>query len=480
MNFCAAAPLVILAATIAVLLGLISLRRSHRLAAITAGLGLLAALASIPYAAEMAATAPALPSLFVCNLAALGFIALILLSALLILIIAASYWRRDTPVLREEYPLLLLIATLGATALAASGNFITLFLGLETMTLAMIGMIAYPRYRPEAEEAGLKYLILSGMSSAFVLFGIGVIELCTGSLDFSQILGWAPPDAPSHAMLLAGLALLGIGAAFKLSVVPFHIWVPDIYAGAPAPSGGYVAVIAKIAVLAILIRLIGQAGGRLPADITALITVIAILSMLAGNLLALRQGNIKRLLGYSSIAHLGYLLVAILACCSLGQSAAGQTAALFYLVTYSITMIAAFGAISALSHAASPRDHDTIADLRGLFWVRPAVAGVLTLALLSLAGIPPAIGFIAKMYIFAAGIHTALWNLTGVMVASSIIGLFYYLNIILIMSMHPGPQMPLQAIPFIGRITMATVSLPMLIFGIAPQPLITLLRAVFQ
>jgi NADH-quinone oxidoreductase subunit N len=142
-------------------------------------------------------------------------------------------------------------------------------------------------------------------------------------------------------------------------------------------------------------------------------------------------------------------------------------------------MIAAFGVISALSDAASAQDEDSIANLRGLFWLRPGLAGILTLALLSLAGMPPAIGFIAKMYIFAAGIHTALWNLTGVMVASSIIGLFYYLNIILTMAMRPGPAPP-HAIPFISRVVMATVGLPMLIFGIAPQPLIALLRAVFE
>jgi NADH-quinone oxidoreductase subunit N len=471
MNLQAAAPLLILSITIAILLGLISLRRSHGLTVLTTGLGLLAALASIPAAAKL----PAMPGLFVFSLAALGFIALILLGALLILVIAASYWRADTPVPREEFSLLLLIATLGASCLAASGNFITLFLGLETMTLAMIGMIAYPRHRPQAEEAGLKYLILSGMSSAFVLFGIGLIELCTGSLGFTQLLAWTPPDPASRAMLLAGLALLGIGAAFKLSVVPFHIWVPDIYAGAPAPSGGFLAVIAKIAVLAMVIRLLAEAGGQLPPDMSELITLIAILSMLAGNLLALLQGNIKRILGYSSIAHLGYLLVAILA-----SGAVGRIAVVFYLVTYSITMIAAFGVISALSGAASAQDEDSIADLRGLFWQRPGLAGILTLALLSLAGIPPAIGFIAKMYVFAAGIHTALWNLTGVMVASSIIGLFYYLNIILTMAMRPGPQTPPPAIPFISRIVMATVGLPMLIFGLAPQPLISLLRAVFQ
>jgi NADH-quinone oxidoreductase subunit N len=243
----ALAPLIILAVTIALLLAIIACKRMFWLTASTAALGLLLALLSIPYAAQAATTTP---GLFATTPMALGFIALILVSTALILLIATTYWWPDTPVPREEFPLLLAIATFGAATLAASANFITLFLGLETMTLAMIGLIAYPRFRPEAEEAALKYLILSAMSSAFVLFGIGLIELATGSLDFGQLLAWAPPDQASQTMVLAGLALLGIGAGFKLSVVPFHIWVPDIYGGAPAPSGAYVAVVAKLAVLA--------------------------------------------------------------------------------------------------------------------------------------------------------------------------------------------------------------------------------------
>ena len=467
-----AAPLAVQGIFVAVLLAAVAIRRSAPLAAAVTGVGFVAALCTIPAAMHGAAIAG---EQFDLSGATYGFWAVILSVGFLLSVMGSGYWRGAKNLPAEEFFILLLVATLGACVLAAAKDVLFLFLGLETMTLAMIGMIGYPRHRPQAEEAGLKYLILSGMSSAFVLFGIGLIELCTGSLNFSQILAWVPADAPSHAMLLAGIALLGIGAAFKLSVVPFHIWVPDIYAGAPAPSGGYLAVIAKIAVLAVLIRLIDAAGGKLPADMTALITVIAILSMLAGNLLALLQGNIKRILGYSSIAHLGYLLVAILASGSIGR-----TAVVFYLVTSSLTMIAAFGSIAALSDSAATEDDDTIANLRGLFWARPALAGVLTLALLSLAGIPPAIGFIAKMYVFAAGIHTALWNLTGVMVASSIIGLFYYLNIILTMAMRPGPQTQPHSVPFISRIVMASVGLPMLIFGIAPQPLIALLRVVFQ
>jgi NADH-quinone oxidoreductase subunit N len=466
----AIAPLIVLAVAISLLLAVIAIRRSYALSMAVAGCGLLAALISLPFAAR----APVETGLFASGHMALGFIALILGSAFLCLVTAATYWRGDEKLPREEFPLLILIATLGAAALAAAANFITLFLGLETMTLAMIGLIAYPRFRPAAEEAALKYLILSAMSSALVLFGIGLIELCNGSLEFSQIMYWTPPDVGSHAALIAGLALLAIGAGFKLSVVPFHIWVPDIYGGAPAPSGGYVAVVAKVAVLAVIIRLIGEAGGKIPAEFNALITLVAILSMLAGNLLALLQDNIKRVLGYSSIAHLGYLLVAILAAGTIGQMAV-----MFYLVTYAITMIAAFGTIAALSSGAAMRDVDTISALRGLFWTQPALAGVLTLSLLSLAGIPPAIGFIAKMYIFAAGIHTDLWNLTAVMVASSVIGLFYYLNIILVMSMRPEGA-PLTPAAMLGRAAIAALSMPILAFGIAPQPLIALLRAMFE
>jgi NADH-quinone oxidoreductase subunit N len=410
-----------------------------------------------------------MPWLFTFNTEALGFISLILAATLVILVIAYAYWQNSTQQPREEFFLLLLLATLGAVALAASANFTTLFLGLETMTLAMIGLIAYPRHRAEAEEAGLKYLVLSGMSSGFVLFGIGLIQLSCGSLAFSAALA-----SPATPMLIAGLAMLAICAGFKLSVVPFHIWVPDVYAGAPAPSGAYVAVIAKIAVLAVFIRVMSLPGTILSPGIVTAITIAAILSMLIGNLLALQQDNIKRVLGYSSIAHLGYLLVAILAAGDIARMAV-----VFYLVTYAITMAGAFGVVALLSNADAPRDANQITDFRGMFWTRPALAAVMTLMLLSLAGIPPAIGFIAKMYIIAAGIHTDLWVLIATMVASSVIGLFYYLNIIITMSLKPLAIAGTSTISFPSRLMMALVSFLVVAFGVAPQPLIALLKTVF-
>jgi NADH-quinone oxidoreductase subunit N len=475
-----AAPLFILALAIAALLAIICIKRSHLLATATALLGLAAAMASIPFALG---APPAMPAVFALNAAALGFMFIILAAAAVILVIGYGYWQKSLGP-REEFPLLLLIATLGACALAASAGFIALFLGLETMTLAMIGMIAYPRDRAQAEEAGLKYLILSGMSSGFLLFGLGLIELATGSLSFANVLG-----APADPILLAGLAMIGVGAGFKLSVVPFHFWVPDVYAGAPTPAGAYLAVIPKLAVLAVLIRL-QSFGIALSSSIFHAVTIIAILSMLIGNLLALLQENFKRILGYSSIAHLGYLLVAWLPAWGLPAGglpawglAAGtvaRNAVLFYLVTYAITMAGAFGVIAAISSPDARRDADRVQDLRGMFWTRPALAAVLTLVLLSLAGIPPAIGFIAKMYIFAAGIHTDLWLLIGTMVASSVIGLFYYLNIIIVMAQRPESAAVTPAgIAWSSRAAMAGLGALVVGLGVAPQPLIAMLRWMF-
>jgi NADH-quinone oxidoreductase subunit N len=461
-----AAPLFVLGGTVALLLAVIALRRAAMLAACVAGTGLVAALAVIPAATH---AAPVWPSLLDFGSGAFGFLAVIIATAALLLIISAEYWRRVEKLPREEFSLLLVIATLGACVLAAADNFISMFLGLETMTLAIIGLIAYARARPDSAEAGLKYLVLSAMSSAFLLFGIGLLELATGRLDFATIFA-----APVNPLIAAGFAMMAIAAGFKLSVVPFHIWVPDVYAGAPAPSAAFLAVIPKIAVLAVLVRIGGLPGVTLPAAAVQTVTVIAMLSMLAGNLLALQQQNVKRILGYSSIAHLGYLLVAILA-----AGALGRVAVVFYIVTYALTMVAAFGVVAMLSDAAGARDADTIADLRGLFWTRPLPAAVMTLALLSLAGIPPAIGFIAKMYIFAAGVHTDLWLLVATMIASSVIGLFYYLSMIIAMTQKPLAETAAPRLPAGGRLVLSVVSLAVFAFGIAPQPLITLVKVMF-
>jgi NADH-quinone oxidoreductase subunit N len=220
-------------------------------------------------------------------------------------------------------------------------------------------------------------------------------------------------------------------------------------------------------------------GSTVSPILASAVGIVAMLSMLVGNLLALMQENLKRVLSYSSIAHLGYLLIALLAAGRIGRAGV-----IFYIVTYAITVIGAFGVIGVLSHAGSAPDADQIDDLRGLFWHRPLLATIMTLILLSLAGIPPAIGFIAKLYIMAAGVSADLRVLTATLVLSSVIGLFYYLRIILVMALKPVDRAEapasIIAIPITGWLTMASLGALILGFGIAPQSLMTLLHAVFK
>jgi NADH-quinone oxidoreductase subunit N len=466
-----ALPLFLLAAGATAGMLAIAIRRSHRLAVATAGLTLVAALLSLPL--PMRAPADAFPGLFLFDAATLGYAGVLLLGALAVLAIAAGYFTADAGVPREEYPLLLVIATLGGVALVASANVMTLFLGVEIMGLAMIGMIAYPRRRLEAEEAGFKYLVLSGMSSAIGLFGLGLIVLATGRFALADILA-RPPAAPLDAALAAiGLALTGVAAGFKLSVVPFHVWVADIYAGAPAPSAAYVAVLPKIAMLGLLARLIAMAGSPLRPELLTAFTLIAALSMIAGNLLALLQENLKRLLGYSSIAHVGYALLALLA-----AGRFGPIALVFYLVMYTLTVIGAFGVIAALSPSSGARDLDQLDEWRGLFWRRPWLASIMTVMLFSLAGIPPAIGFIAKMYAMAAGVQAHLTLLTGTLIVSSVIGLFYYLRVIMVMAFRPDTQPTPVAAPRSSAIA-ALIGALVLALGTLPGPLTGWLETIF-
>jgi NADH-quinone oxidoreductase subunit N len=462
------APLFVMTLAVAMALAAIAIRRSLGFTLLVSFAGLIGALLALPWMADSGIAAP----MFADDALSVGFAGIILLTSLLILVVAASYWLGVAAEPTEEYPLLLVVATIGAVTVALGINFIPLFIGLETLTLAMIGMIAYPRWRPEALEAALKYLVLSGMSSALLLLGLGLVDLATGHLSFAAIQN----ASGAEMLLLPALALIVVGAGFKLSVVPFHIWVPDVYAGASAPSAAFLATVPKIAVIAVVSRLL-FAGATAPPTLALAMTIAGVASMLVGNLLALLQQNLKRILGYSSIAQLGYVLVALLAAGALGRSAL-----LFFVAMYSVTVIGAFGVLSALSVAESDRDMDRIDDIRGLFWRHPLIAGILTLALLSLAGIPPALGFMAKMYVMAAGVHSHLRILIATMVVSSVIGLFYYLRVIIAMTQTSDSAEALteRRLTLPVNAAIGLIGAAILGFGIMPQPLLSLLKAVFH
>lgn len=396
----------------------------------------------------------------------------IILGTLAVVMISYAYFEQREE-RREEYYILLLLATLGSAMLVISKHFISLFLGLEILSVALYSMIAYLRRREKSDEAGIKYLLLAAFSSAFLLFGMALVYTETGTMDFTDIAAFMDKQAQLSLIMLAGLVLIIVGIGFKLGVVPFHMWTPDVYEGAPAPVTAFIATVSKGGMVVLLVRFFTQVNGYRFPVLVGSFTIIAIASMFVGNFLALRQQNVKRILAYSSISHLGYLLVAFLAGGNLGVQAVS-----FYLVAYFITSIGVFGIISILSD--EDRDADRLDDYRGLLWTRPLVAAAFTAMLLSLAGIPLTAGFVGKFYIIAAGVNVQQWLLVVMLVVNSAIGLFYYIRIVAVMFEKPPLGAEAASLhPRLYWVNMATLMLlvGMLIWlGVSPQGMIDLIR----
>lgn len=467
-------PYIILAGTAVAVMLAIAFYRRHSVAALMTMMGMTLAFLALPLAASSAAR-QVTPLLCVDNFA-LFYTGLILIAGVVVAMLSYAYLEpRGNR--NEEYYVLLLCATLGAALMTASTHFTSFFLALEILSVALYAMIAYSRVRNTAIEAAVKYLVLAAGSAAFLLFGMALVYAETGSMDFARIATLRNSlDQFENLILLAGMALMIVGMGFKLALAPFHWWTPDVYEGAPAPVTAFVATVSKGAMFALLLRFFAKIDMHSYPPLFALFAVIAVASMFTGNLLALLQNNVKRILAYSSIAHLGYLLVAFLAS---GPLAA--TAAAFYLVSYFLTTLTAFGVITIMSSA--NRDADSIEDYRGLMWRRPWIAMLFTTALLSLAGIPLTAGFVGKFYILAAGEESARWILVIMLVINSAIGLFYYLRIIVAMcAAVPEPeerkQTPLQSSPaLLASVAISMVTLALVWFGVYPAPLIRLIES---
>ncbi|ACI50496.1 NADH dehydrogenase (quinone) [Gluconacetobacter diazotrophicus PA1 5] len=376
--------------------------------------------------------------------------------------VLAMAWRRLGDDGAGEGHLLLLLGTLGAVIVAGSANMIALFLGLETLSLSLPGLVAYRPGRPEAVEAAMKYLMLSGVSTAILLFGLALSYDQGGTLRFAAL------DGGAHGILgLAASIMVLTGLFFKLSVVPFHLWLPDVIEGAPLPVAAFIAVVSKIALFVALAHYAAGVDLAGAGPLSTELTAVAVLSMLGGNLLALRQTNLKRLLAGSSIAHIGYLLVALL---SPGPFGAGSAA--FYLAAYSAATLGAFAVLGAVGQGG-----EDMADLdswRGMFHRHPAVACALSVMLLSLAGIPPVAGFFAKAYIVTAGMSAHRTVLLAALIVGSVIGLYYYLNVARVMMASAPGVLPREGAPA-GRGQaglVAVLAVVVVMIGLLPGPLV--------
>ncbi len=503
----ALSPLLALAAAAVLVMLAVAARRAHGLAFGLTLAGLAASLALLVPAARQAPLA--VTALLVIDRTSLYYIGLLTAATLAVALLAWGYLARRggpagegaaAPAPPEEFYILLLTAALGAGVIACSAHYVAFFLGLEILSVSLYSLVAYLREEEHSVEGGLKYLVLAGVSSAFLLFGTALIYAATGTLRFGPLAAGPEAAAPGGAagallasasgLAAAGMALFGVGVGFKLAAVPFHMWTPDVYQGAPLPVTAFIATVSKGAILAMLLRwetLIGLS--RFPALVLAL-AVISAASMFVGNLLALFQDNLKRLLAYSSISHVGYLLVALLAGAvgaeGAAQGAGGQAVAFqalaFYLAAYFITTLGAFGVLAALSRPGA--EVETLEGVAGLAWRRPWLAGVLTLMLLSLAGLPLTVGFAGKIYVLAAGADARLWTLAVLLVVNSAIGLYYYLRVVVaLFSPVPAavpvaavqPHPPPVAVP--AGLTLAALAVILVALGVYPAPLVRLIAA---
>ena len=463
-------PLLLLSGTAVALMLILTLHRSHRMTLALTFVGLAASFLSLWIAAGVAPQQ--VTPLLIIDPYALFYFGMIIAATLAVAGLAYGYLAQHA-VEKEEFYILLVTAALGAAVLAASSHFVSFFLGLEVLSISLYALNSYIYPRKTALEAGIKYLVLAAASAAFLLFGMALIYAAVGTMEFGHMAQlMMETAAPNRTLLLPGLAMIITGMAFKLALAPFHMWTPDVYQGAPPPVAAFIASVSKGGMFALLLRYFYRLELHNYAAIVTVFTIIAIASMLGGNLLALLQSNVKRILAYSSIAHMGYVLVAFIASGMLAVEAVT-----FYLVAYFVTIIGAFGVVSVLSNGSE--DAESLETYRGLFWRRPALAAVMTAMLLSLTGIPVTAGFIGKFYVVAAGAASASWALVIILVVSSVIGAFYYLRVIFALyapAPESGPKPVSPRMAFSSSVV-AVLTLLLVWLGVYPAPLLHLIRA---
>jgi NADH-quinone oxidoreductase subunit N len=409
----------------------------------------------------------------------LFFSALCIIGAIGVTAMAYPYFEKHNEQ-NEEFYILLLCATLGGVVLSCSNHFVSMFIGMEMTGISLYAMIAYPIHAQKIAkfpmEAALKYLILSGVASAVMLFGMALLFAVFGSFEFSRLAMAVAPE--QNLLVLVGYLLLIAGIAFKLSLVPFHMWTPDVYEGAPVPVTAFLATISKAAMVAVALRLLLNANAFSFGPLVVVLSLLAAASMLFGNLLALMQSNVKRLFAYSSIAHLGYLLVVVIAAAVVPDELSIEGMG-FYMAAYFLMSLGGFAVVSALSNAG--HELDLIGDFRGLFWRNPWLSAVLITVLLSLAGIPLTAGFIGKFYMFSTGVEGRLWFLLTMLIIGSAIGLYYYLRLIYTMLQPAAANLkddPAAArLPFGLHAVMAVMTLAIIWLGVYPVPLINTLQS---
>jgi NADH-quinone oxidoreductase subunit N len=388
-----------------------------------------------------------------------------------VLLYSTSYLKvRD--LFKGEYYVLAIFSTLGMMIMVSANHFLTLYLGLELMSLCMYAMVAIHRDSKIATEAAMKYFILGAIASGMLLYGMSIIYGVTGSLNLATIAAVIQAGGLDNTVLSFGIVFLVIGIGFKLGAVPFHMWLPDVYHGAPTAVTLFIATAPKIAAFAMAIRILVDGLGDAQQYWQSMLIMLSVLSMIIGNVVAIAQTNLKRMLAYSTISHVGFILLGILS-----GSQEGYAAAMFYAIVYSLMSLGGFGMIILMSRQGF--EADTIDDYKGLSQRNPWYALMMLILMFSMAGIPPLVGFYAKLTVIKSIIDINLISVAIVAVLMSVIGAFYYLRLIKVMYFDKPEQNNILNAPADMRIMISANALTVLALGVFPGALLAICSSVF-
>jgi NADH-quinone oxidoreductase subunit N len=393
-----------------------------------------------------------------------------LLSVAVVFVYSTDYLRRRA-ILKGEYYVLGLFATVGAMVLISAGSLITLYLGLELMSLCLYAMVAFDRDSGIAAESAIKYFVLGSMSSGTLLYGMSIVYGVTGHLELASIAQIVHSSFAGNIGLIFGIAFMIVGVGFKLGAVPFHMWIPDVYEGSPTCVTVFIGTASKLAAFALLMRLLPEALSASQADWSQMLVVISVLSMAIGSVIAIAQTNIKRMLAYSTISHIGFMLLGVLA-----GTAQGYQAAMFYIISYVLVAAGAFGMVLLLARQGF--EADQITDFKGLNARSPWFALMMAMLMFSLAGVPPFIGFWAKLGVVQAVLCVSYTWLGVVAVLFSVVGAFFYLRIVKLMYFdEPTDTSAIGGSPLMRTVLSANALLAIAL-GVAPGALIALCQHV--
>jgi NADH-quinone oxidoreductase subunit N len=389
-----------------------------------------------------------------------------LLSVAVVFVYSTDYLRRRA-ILKGEYYVLGLFATLGAMALISAANLITLYLGLELMSLCLYAMVAFDRDSGIAAESAIKYFVLGSMASGTLLYGMSIVYGVTGHLELANIALMVRSSYAGNIGLLFGIAFIIVGVGFKLGAVPFHMWIPDVYEGSPTCVTVFIGTASKLAAFALAMRLLPEALGASQPDWSQMLVVLAVLSMAIGTVVAIAQTNLKRMLAYSTISHIGYILLGILA-----GTSQGYQAAMFYMISYVLVASGAFGMILLLARQGF--ESDKLVDFKGLNARSPWFAGMMAMLMFSLAGVPPFIGFWAKLGVIQAVLGVSYTWLAVVAVLLSVVGAYFYLRVVKLMYFDDPTDNTQIGGSALMRTVLSLNALAAFVLGVVPGSLIAI------